>query len=86
VKNSPVITKSKNKLTYKDKFRLEQLPQEIQKLQNRISEIELKLTNADFFHKDPDGFNEAIRKLDQYKIKLEKSEEEWLKLELLNET
>jgi ATP-binding cassette subfamily F protein uup len=86
VKNSPVITKSKNKLTYKDKFRLEQLPQEIQKFQNRISEIELKLTNADFFHKDPDGFNEAIRKLDQYKIKLEKSEEEWLKLELLNET
>jgi ATP-binding cassette subfamily F protein uup len=86
VKHSPVATKSKNKLTYKDKFRLEQLPQEIQKFQNRISEIELKLTNADFFHKDPDGFNEAIRKLDQYKIKLEKSEEEWLKLELLNET
>jgi ATP-binding cassette subfamily F protein uup len=86
VKHSPVATKSKNKLTYKDKFRLEQLPQEIQKFQNRISEIELKLTNADFFHKDPDGFNEAIRKLDQYKIKLEKSEEEWLKLELLNDT
>jgi ATP-binding cassette subfamily F protein uup len=86
VKHSPVATKSKNKLTYKDKFRLEQLPQEIQKFQNRISEIELKLTDADFFHKDPDGFNEAIRKLDQYKIKLEKSEEEWLKLELLNET
>ena len=86
VKNSPKAIKSKNKLTYKDKFRLEQLPQEIQVFQNQISEIELKLTNADFFHKDPDGFSEAIRKLDQYKIKLEKSEEEWLKLELLNDT
>jgi ATP-binding cassette subfamily F protein uup len=86
VNHSPKAIKSKNKLTYKDKFRLEQLPQEIQVFQNQISEIELKLTNADFFHKDPDGFSEAIRKLDQYKIKLEKSEEEWLKLELLNDT
>lgn len=86
IKPTPQLKKPKNKLTYKDKYRLEILPQEIEKFQNQITEIELKLTNADFFHKDPDGFNVAIRKLDQLKTKLEKSEEEWLKLELLNET
>ena len=75
----------KAKLSYKHKFRLEQLPAEMEGLGADIAKLEAKLSDADFFQKDPDGFNLVIKDLDKLRSKLESCEEEWLELEMLRE-
>ena len=75
----------KAKLSYKHKFRLEQLPQEMEQLNLEIAKQEAKLTDTEFFQKDPDGFNKVIAQLDVLRGKLESCEEEWLELEMLRE-
>ena len=75
----------KAKLSYKHKFRLEQLPAEMEGLGADIAKLEARLADADFFQKDPDGFNLVIKDLDKLRSKLESCEEEWLELEMLRE-
>ena len=75
----------KGKLSYKHKFRLEQLPDEMAKHEADIKEIEAILADANLFSSDPDKFNTAISDLDVVKTKLEACEEEWMELEILKE-
>jgi len=78
-------TPQKGKLSYKHKFRLEQLPDEMAKHEKDIKAIESILADPDLFSTDPDKFNKAIADLDTVKTKLEACEEEWLELEILKE-
>jgi len=75
----------KTKLSYKHKFRLEQLPEEIKTLEAKIKALEITLADAELFSKDPNAFNKAITDLDRAKTQLEACETEWLELELLKE-
>jgi ATP-binding cassette subfamily F protein uup len=75
----------KGKLSYKHKFRLEQLPGEMAKHEADIKKIEAILVDANLFSSDPDKFNKAISDLDVVKTKLEACEEEWLELEMLKD-
>ncbi len=75
----------KTKLSYKHKFRLEQLPGEMEQHEAHIETIEAILADPQLFSNDPDAFNKAIADLDIAKTALEACEAEWLELEMLRE-
>jgi len=79
------LATQKSKLSYKHKFRLEQLPGEMTQYEADIKAIEAILADSNLFSTDPDKFNKAISDLDAAKTKLEACEEEWLELEMLKE-
>ncbi len=74
-----------NKLSYKHKFRLEQLPGEMNACETAIVALEAKLADPDLFAKDPDGFTKIAQDLETQKNKLDALETEWLELEALKE-
>ena len=74
------------KLSYKQKFALETLPDKISEAETHISALEMKMAEPDFFTKDPDGFQQAADRLSALRGELERMEEEWLELEMLRES
>lgn len=79
------LPKNKGKLSYKQKFALENLPKEIEKLESDIGKLEEKMAEPDFFTRDPDGFNKAAGLLEKMREDLSSKEEAWLELEVLRE-
>jgi ATP-binding cassette subfamily F protein uup len=77
--------KSKVKLSYKQKFALETLPKEMEKVQADIGQRETKMADASLFTKDPAAFNRLAKELEKLRAKLTAMEEEWLELEMLRE-
>ena len=75
----------KARLSYKQGFRLEQLPSEIDTLNLTIEALEAKLADADFFGRDPDAFHQSAANLERLKQTMLELEEEWLALEMLRE-
>ncbi|MEM7650818.1 MAG: ATP-binding cassette domain-containing protein [Pseudomonadota bacterium] len=73
--------KSTKKLTYKLERELKQLPQKIEKVEGEIANFSEKLSNADFYQEDPDGFHETTKALAEAQSKLERYETRWLELE-----
>ncbi|MCP1200181.1 ABC-F family ATP-binding cassette domain-containing protein [Notoacmeibacter sp. MSK16QG-6] len=73
------------KLSYKQQFRLEKLPGEMEALNAEIEKGEAKLAEPDFFSRDPQGFNALAKEIEAAKGKLTAAEEEWLELEMLKE-
>ena len=86
-KDSSLPTQKKNtkKLSYKHKFRLEQLPNEMSKLEKDIAMFEEKMANPDFYANDPDGFAKTSIAHQAAHEKLSAAEEEWLELEMMRE-
>ncbi len=76
---SPAISGAK--LTYKHKFRLEQLPKEIAALNARIAAQNAKMADPDFFTRDPDGFMAVSETMAEDQDRLDNLELEWLELE-----
>ncbi len=77
--------KSRGKLSFKQKFALENLPKEMEKLEAEIARLEEKMADPTFFQRDPEGFNTAAGKLEGLRADLAAKEEEWLELEVLRE-
>ena len=75
-------TKSGNKLSYKDKYALEQLPRKIAALESEIEALNKILTDNDFFARDPESFKTAAQELQKAKTALATAEDQWLELEL----
>ncbi len=80
-----VRTDKPSKMSYKHRFRLEKLPDEMAALENEIAAAELALADADLFSKDPKKFDAMAEKLSAAKASLAAAEEEWLSLEMLRE-
>ena len=72
---------SVSKLSYKHKFRLEQLPKEIAAAEARIKSMTEKMSDPDYFTRDPDGFMATSEALAEIQDKLDSLEMEWLELE-----
>jgi ATP-binding cassette subfamily F protein uup len=77
--------KAKGKLSFKQKFALENLPKEMEKLEAEIAKREAKMADPNFFTKDPAGFNKLAGELETFRNKITALEEEWLELEMLRE-
>lgn len=76
---------SAGKLSYKHKFRLEQLPKEIAATEADIATFNAALADPELYAKDADKFMEASTALGLAQEKLEALEMEWLELEELRE-
>ena len=55
-KAAPEPAKAKGKLSYKQKFALENLPKEMAKIEADIAKLEERMADPQFFARDPDGF------------------------------
>ncbi|MDX3927516.1 MAG: ABC-F family ATP-binding cassette domain-containing protein [Shinella sp.] len=77
--------KPKGKLSYKQKFALENLPKQMAGAEADIALREEKMANPLLFSKDPATFNRLASELQQLRDSLSRMEEEWLELEMLRE-
>ena len=77
---APNASSGAPKLSYKHKFRLEQLPKEIAAAEARIAAMMEKMGDTDYFSRDPDGFMATSETLAETQDKLDTLELEWLKL------
>ncbi|TKT75401.1 ATP-binding cassette domain-containing protein [Aquamicrobium sp. LC103] len=73
------------KLSYKQKFALENLPKQMEELGAGIAGLEAKMTDQDFYRRDPAGFQKTAAELEELRARLSSMEEEWLELEMLRE-
>ena len=74
--------KPKGKLTYKDKHALQTLPGEIETLSAQLKELEAKISDGDFYERDPNGFNAAIAQMGKLQETVAAKEELWLEIEM----
>jgi ABC transport system ATP-binding/permease protein len=75
---APAESKGKAKLSYKQKFALENLPKEMEKAEKEIAAREAKMA-------DPALFNKLAAEMEKLRHSLTAMEEEWLELEMLRE-
>ena len=78
----PPAPKPKGKLTYKDQHALETLPGEIEAINAQLKELEAKISDGDFYERDPNGFNAAIAKMGKLQETVAAKEELWLDIEM----
>ncbi len=77
--------KKSERITYNDRYALENLPKKIEALNLKIKTIESQLANQNYFVSDPEGFKNSALELEKLTKEKVLSEEEWLNLELRRE-
>ena len=77
--------RNKVKLSFKQKFALENLPKEMAKVEADIAAREQKMADPKLFSKDPATFNRLAAETEKLRQGLTRMEEEWLELEMLRE-
>ncbi|MDO4162527.1 MAG: ABC-F family ATP-binding cassette domain-containing protein [Pseudomonadota bacterium] len=70
------------KLSYKERYLLENLPKDIEKLEERNRAVEVALGNANLYTDDPQKFDALTTELAANKQKLEDMENQWLEVQL----
>jgi ABC transport system ATP-binding/permease protein len=73
------------KLSFKQKFALEQLPARIDAAQAEIGAMETSMADPGLYARDAAGFARIAAALDEKRSALARMEEEWLELEMLRE-
>lgn len=76
-------TKSNKKLSYKIKKELEDLPKDIERMEQELEGLQLQVSSADFFQKDTDSTQQVLEKLTSTEQKLSVAYERWDELESL---
>lgn len=86
-KKTEIIKQTSNKLSYKHQRLLEVLPQEINKLEEEITNIHKILENDQFLYiKDQKTFDELSQKLIHKQKLVEEKTIEWMEIEELKST
>lgn len=80
-KSTPAPKTTKSKLSYKEQYALDALPDQIEELESRISNLNSDLAAPGFFEKDPALFNQKAKELEAARQSLADAEEKWLMLE-----
>ena len=75
----------RGKLSYKDKYALENIPVQIEELENQMKACQARLDDPDLYAKDPQQFEKTVQALSDAQQRHEELEEEWLRLEMLRE-
>ena len=81
----PKSANAKGKLSFKQKYALETLPDKMDEASQKIAALETKMAGTDFFTKNPEGFSKAAKELEAMQNNHAAMEEEWLELEMLRE-
>lgn len=82
---APARANREAKLSYKEKYALETLPDRIAELETEISGLKAALADPALFEKDASAFNKKASDLGKAEAALTAAEEEWLALELKRE-
>ncbi|HRQ61352.1 MAG TPA: ABC transporter family protein, partial [Alphaproteobacteria bacterium] len=82
---TPAPKPTAKKLSYKLEYELEQLPARIAELETQRNELNAKLADADFYKKDAEGFQTAVKELERVNRHLETAESRWLELSEMKE-
>ncbi|MBB5518948.1 ABC-F family ATP-binding cassette domain-containing protein [Amphiplicatus metriothermophilus] len=82
---APAKPAARQKLSFKEKFALEQLPGRIEALEREIAALRAKLSDPALFASDPAMFHDAAARLEKAEAALAAAEEEWLALETKRE-
>ncbi len=77
--------KIKDRLTFKEKYLLQTLPEEIEAMRVTISSIEKKLSNMALFQEQPETYQKLAKEVEGLIERLEQKEQSWLELELRRE-
>ena len=75
-----IVKKLKNKLSFKFKYELEQLPKEIEDLQSQINGINNELKNSNLYLNDINRFNKITEEISNLKETLTIKEDKWISL------
>ena len=75
----------KDRLSYKQTYLLEKLPNEMATLTEQITTAEQHLSDMTFFEQDPDSYQKLAEQTRQNKVNLQEKEEAWLELAMLRE-
>lgn len=70
-----------SRLSYKESWRLERLPGEIQVVETQLSQVKKDLSSPTLYQQDPQRFDRLSTQLNNLQEKLEELESEWLLLE-----
>ena len=86
-KTNKFVNKGPNvkKLSYKEAYALTVLPKEISKLEDKLNLLEKQLNEENLYHNDFNKFNSIISEITKIKDDLSTKEDDWLKLQILNE-
>ena len=86
-KKNKFVNKGPNvkKLSYKEAYALTVLPKEISKLEDKLNLLEKQLNEENLYHNDFNKFNSIISEITKIKDDLSTKEDNWLKLQILNE-
>ena len=82
---SPSRSSSKRRMSYKEKFALENLPARMEALETEIVALRRQLNDPELFARDPERFKRTATDLETKQDELSTWEEEWLALEMLRE-
>ena len=75
----------KDRLSYKQTYLLEKLPNEMATLTEQITAAEQHLSDMTFYEQDPDSYQKLAEQTRQNKVNLQEKEEAWLELAILHE-
>ena len=84
-KPAPPVPQARPRLSYKEKFALEQLPRKIAALTGEIAALKSQLADPALFARDAKAFNDGAARLAKAEADLASAEEEWLALEMKRE-
>ena len=86
-KTNKFVNKGPNvkKLSYKEAYALTVLPKEISKLEDKLNLLGKQLNEENLYHNDFNKFNSIISEITKIKDDLSTKEDNWLKLQILNE-
>lgn len=82
---SKPAAKQNAKLSYKDKYALENLPARMEALQSEIAQHKKLLADGGLFSRDPEAFEAAANGHSQAQTELAAAEDQWLELEMARE-
>ena len=71
------------KLSFKQKFALENLPKEMAALEKAIADAESEMADPNLFNRAPDRFNKLAAIIGEKRAALASAEDQWLELEML---
>lgn len=82
---SAAVPKPKRKLSFNEKYALENLPKQMEKLQAEIAALQTKLDDPALYARDRRAFDATSTALAAAQAELHAAEEKWLELEMLRE-
>ena len=80
------MQKKATKLSYKDQRELDQLPAKIESIENSIAELQLVVSQPDFYSQDHELVQDKLKELADTEAQLEKCVERWSELEIMQDS